>query len=100
MKVLSETEIQNVSGAGILEAWEGFLDGAMTGALLAGKSAGAGGLVVGAIGQLVGTIIGGIAGGVGLGLYGLTHTSREVAAYAKHYRDTVGIASTSVGGSL
>ncbi|MBH2597827.1 hypothetical protein I5O50_12185 [Serratia ureilytica] len=111
MKVLSQYEEQYVSGGDLNAAWDGLLDGAMTGALIAGKSAGAGGFIagavgqlvgtiIGAVGQLVGTIIGGVAGGVGLGLYGLTHTQQEVADYAKHFRETIGSTSTSVGGSL
>lgn len=100
MKVLSQYEEQYVSGGDLNAAWDGLLDGAMTGALIAGKSAGAGGFIAGAVGQLVGTIIGGVAGGVGLGLYGLMHTQQEVADYAKHFRETIGSTSTSVGGSL
>ncbi|HCR2979331.1 TPA: hypothetical protein ACLFK6_000288 [Serratia marcescens] len=73
MKVLSQYEEQYVSGGDLNAAWDGLLDGAMTG---------------------------GVAGGVGLGLYGLTHTQQEVADYAKHFRETIGSTSTSVGGSL
>lgn len=100
MKELNQKEINAVSGAGIMAALDGIVDGTMTGALLAGKSAGAGGFIVGAIGQGLGALVGGIAGGALLGIYGLGHSREEVAEYAKNYRETIGKAPTSIGGSL
>jgi hypothetical protein len=101
MRILSQDELQCVSGAAVIDmdTWKymdqvlsNVLDGAATGMAIGGKWGGAGGIGFGALSQLVGIIVPAIMGGI-LGFVSSVTTGYEATGQLlSNYRETFGTA--------
>lgn len=100
MQVLDNHEVEAVAGGDL----EGFIwglgEGVTTGLALGGSvTAYGGGWGFGLIAQLVGIIVGPIVGGAFGAVAGALTNKETVMGLAAHYRESIGLGNSSLGGS-